>query len=556
VTTQIDLPAAPKKMPSKKSAPTIADVAHGRKHFNLADEPWIDVIYNGRIEKVGLRDLFLEAHQIQSLATVDVLARFALWRTFIAFTHLLSNSDPSLKGRLLDSVGFDPSAVNEVFAEHHERLWLIHPTFPFAQNLNPTTLAATTEVSVGTLGALLIDVPGGSSQAWFTRPGDAPIALAEAEAAHALLARWFYGPSGNSPKIANAELGALTRTEGGRALWGNRDLTHAVRTGDNLFQTLVGNLTAIDGASIALLGDDWIGPGGAALVAADGLLASTVTGSGALLVDDLSGRFSAVVTGSAPVRKDKLKVLLARDDPKNDMTGWSDPHTGVIRTTKISKSGVQTIEDKRIHIPPIAGFRFLHTYARNLVTPKATNRLRGILTVADLKFGRAAADATPHLEFAIIESGAGTMNVSFTQISHIELPASRFVTDPTLAESLYEILDFVYGEDASSARRSLWAAVTIATRTKDSVRDKFADNAERDLLNRIESATAEIVDRVTADPDPISDEEILAFRRRCALAALDAYETAIQPIYTGSYAASIADGRRHLLAKIPKEQTT
>jgi len=549
-------PAQSPKSPKKAGeVPTISSVAHQRNFFNLADEPWIEVIRSGSIEFVSLCELFSDALHIDSIGHADPLERIAFWRFLIALTHLYNHRDENLKQRLSSKEGFDPSVVERMFAELSDRLWLIHPTAPFAQNLTSTVLEPESTVTIKDLGALLLDVPGDSTKAWFSRPVDAPVSLSPQEAAAAVLTRWFCGPSGNTSRIESASLGTLKRTEGGRSFWSIRGLTQMFRTGENLFLTLVGNLTPVSGSRVALFDTDWMGPHGAQTVLRETLLASTVTGCGTLLIDDGSNEFSNVVVSSTPVIPDVAKALMVRDDVKKSQAGWRDPHLGIVRTTSAKKNGTSVVEDYRVMVPPMRSFNFLHRFCEKAATPDGLD-LFGVFATQNLMYGATAAQATESLELIVSEMGGATTSPIIKSLSLNDLPAHLFVTDPATSEAVHAALGFIYGSKSVTSVLRFAVRKALRDENKPTVGDLMAKQAEEELLNGIDEISSNVVELIIANGSQLSDAELIEFRRELARATVNAFDSVTSTFTSPTYSSSIAQARTDLYRLFPKEQNT
>lgn len=541
---------------------------HNRIWFNLADEPWIDVVYpDGHTSRIGLRELFATAHEIRDLAVAEPLSRMATWRFLIALTYLLiqegkhfPSAVDSLAVSLRDNHGFDANQIEKLFEEIAERLWLIHPEHPFAQTLRPEHLTDSTKLQG--LNNLIVTAPGDSSRAWFVRSNDVGESITESQAALALLTRWFYANSGNTTKIkVGAEI--FGRTEGGRGLWGPRDLTHVLRKGSTLFSTLISNLDTLTakGTSVALLSDGWFGAGGLALVRGDPLLAATISGAGALLVDNLPGALSAVVVGPTPLPKGVAKQMLERwtvDMPG----GWVDPHCVFIRTTKaaVGKRAAKT-EQRTIQLRgDVDDFAVIHRYLTDISNPVQSNaEVFGVANPSKLVCGPRSVEAAPGLEVLCADIGGTTTSVTYNDARTVQLPPSVLTADPKLAALLSETLDIVYGDRRIRARlrRAVSTALTDLGGKPPDVVDALIKHADRAFLAKIDALTHKVIEDVSMKNTPLSPTEENDFERQVARSALDAFDATIAGLRDSArYVAGIAKSRQKLRAAIPRNNTT
>lgn len=554
---------------SKLKTELVALTMHNRIWFNLADEPWIEVVYlDGHTRRVGLRELFATAHEILDLAVVEPLSRMAMWRFLIALTYLLNQDGKhlpvtvdKLAASLQNNTGIEPTRVKDLFDKFTERLWLIHPEHPFAQTLRPEYVADNTKPPKG-LNNLIVTAPGDASKAWFVRANDVGENITAPQAALALLARWFYANSGNTTKIkiSSEEFG---RTEGGRGLWGPRDLTHVLRKGSTLFRTLVSNLDTLTakGTSIGLLSDGWFAPGGLALVRDDPLLTASISGAGALLVDDPTGRFSAVIVGPTPLPKGVAKQMLEHWDVDTP-GGWADPHVILLRKAKAANGKrAAKIEQQTIRLRgDVEDFAYIHRYLTDIASPGQSNaEVFGVVNPSALVCGARSIEAAPGLEVLCAATGGSATSVTYNDTRTVQLPHSVLTTDPQLAALLSETLDVVYGDHRSRARlaRALRTALTDSGDKPPDVVAALIKRADRVFLAKIDALTRKIIEDVTIQNAPLSDVEENDFERKVALATLDAFDATVAGLRDSArYVAGIAESRQKLRAAIPWNNTT
>lgn len=106
--------------------------------LNLLDTPWIPVRSpDGRIESLGLLDLFERAHRIESLAETSPPNLVALYRLLLAIVHRALTRH---QGRWTDRDrarwlrhGLPADALAAYLAHWRDRFWLFHPNHPFMQ---------------------------------------------------------------------------------------------------------------------------------------------------------------------------------------------------------------------------------------------------------------------------------------------------------------------------------------------------------------------------------------------------------------------------------------
>lgn len=155
----------------------------------------------GSLEWVGLRELFLRAHEVTDLALAVPPAAAGLWRILYAMAFRISGLDAARstaeawlldRHRLLErGAGFDRRRVEEYFGP--DRFDLFHAQRPFLQD---PRLRAECAKSSG-VNKLVFSRPSGSNQVWFEHFDDAAtVPLTAPEAAWHLIAQVYYGAAG------------------------------------------------------------------------------------------------------------------------------------------------------------------------------------------------------------------------------------------------------------------------------------------------------------------------------------------------------------------------
>ncbi|AUH40559.1 type I-E CRISPR-associated protein Cse1/CasA [Streptomyces sp. CMB-StM0423] len=181
-------------------------------YFDLRSRPWIPVRTADGARAVGLRELFLDAHRVESLAVGLPPAASGLLRILCAMAARLSGLDAlsdstvwlDRRYELLQAArGFEPSVVEEYFAEHGGRLRLHDPVRPFLQD------PRLDEQCAGRSGVnkLVMARPAGNNQVFFGHFTDGEqVPLPSSEAALHLIAQMYYGPSGQcTPRTVDGQ---------------------------------------------------------------------------------------------------------------------------------------------------------------------------------------------------------------------------------------------------------------------------------------------------------------------------------------------------------------
>jgi CRISPR system Cascade subunit CasA len=212
--------------------------------------------------RVGLRELFVRAHEIEDLALPIPPAASGLWRVLYAVTARITGLDDP---KYLDDGGrlawlaerrkyfgkrqFDADRVAEYFVRFGAEFDLFGAGGrPFLQD---SRLVAQCPKASG-VNKLVFLRPAGNNHAWWSHTfDDRPVALEPAQAAWWLLAQLFYGASGR----------CSTRTVGGQSSASTKagPLRGAISfhpLGENLFESLLAGLPGPSSADDADLAAD------------------------------------------------------------------------------------------------------------------------------------------------------------------------------------------------------------------------------------------------------------------------------------------------------------
>ncbi len=200
----------------------------GPPAFDLRDEPWIPVRTLAGTKQVGLRDLFLHAHEIEDLAIPVPPAASGLMRILCVMTARISGLDDPDSGAdewlaernaaLLKPEGFDPGAVGGYFdrPDLADRFFLFGGERPFLQD----PLLARQCAKTAGVNKLAFGRAAGNNHVWWGPHSDVDASsLSSAQAAWSLIAQHYYGPSGrcsartvDGTSQANSTAGPLRKT--------------------------------------------------------------------------------------------------------------------------------------------------------------------------------------------------------------------------------------------------------------------------------------------------------------------------------------------------------
>ena len=203
--------------------------------FNLVDEPWILVNdHQGRPAEVGLRELFVRAHEFVEIVESSPLCIAGELRLLIALAHRIVDGpiDDKSWERVWHAGRFDSQQVDGYLRKWENRFNLFSPSHPFYQSRMG---AETSEIS-----KLTFELPStGNGALLFGH--EVGLSLSPAEAARQLLAHQVFALGGTMSYWPGHP----------ETLTGNKDAPSAryaqvFLSGRNLFETITLNLMEYD----------------------------------------------------------------------------------------------------------------------------------------------------------------------------------------------------------------------------------------------------------------------------------------------------------------------
>lgn len=193
--------------------------------YDLLTRAWIPVREGETRSKIGLRELFLHAHELTDIEASPPPAASGLWRALTVMAARITGLDDTslpieewgeLQGEVLDAGRFDPAAVEKYFAKFAGRFDLFDEDRPWLQD---PRLREQCKTSSG-VNKLVLYRPAGNNQVWFNHvTARNPLPVPADEAVFHLLIQLYYGPSGqctprtvNGVSERNTKAGPLRRT--------------------------------------------------------------------------------------------------------------------------------------------------------------------------------------------------------------------------------------------------------------------------------------------------------------------------------------------------------
>jgi CRISPR system Cascade subunit CasA len=208
--------------------------------FSLAEQPFVPVRYlDGRLGRVGLRELFTQAHTIADIEAPTPPSGAAMLRVLYGMAfRIAARMEPRLadpdtvedirlwlraRNTVLEQAAFDPAQVNAYFDTAEAGLDLLDPARPAFQDprLPEQCVDAKGNANPSGINKLVAGRPTGVNGAvLFGHSSDAsPVPIEPGSAVWELLAQLYYGPSGQCTprrvedrKHGNGEAGPLRST--------------------------------------------------------------------------------------------------------------------------------------------------------------------------------------------------------------------------------------------------------------------------------------------------------------------------------------------------------
>ncbi|MDB4872927.1 MAG: CRISPR-associated protein Cse1 family, partial [Gemmatimonadales bacterium] len=112
--------------------------------FDLIERRWLPVRIDGVPATVGLRDLFLQAHEVTDVDVGLPPAASGLWRLLTVLAARVTGLDAAGRGgveswharreELLNVGAFDRNMIDTYFERYRDRFDLFHPQRPWLQD--------------------------------------------------------------------------------------------------------------------------------------------------------------------------------------------------------------------------------------------------------------------------------------------------------------------------------------------------------------------------------------------------------------------------------------
>ncbi|WP_433501818.1 type I-E CRISPR-associated protein Cse1/CasA (plasmid) [Sphaerimonospora sp. CA-214678] len=193
--------------------------------YDLLTREWLPVRAADERRRVGLREVFLQAHELSDIEAALPPAASGLWRVLAVIAARVTGLDDvtlsadewlDRREEVLESGRFDPAQVGDYFERYASRFDLFDAGRPWLQDPRLRDQCAK---SSG-INKLVLTRPAGNNQVWFTHFTDvAAVPVPTEEAVWHLLAQLYYGPSGRCTSRtvagrseANSKAGPLRRS--------------------------------------------------------------------------------------------------------------------------------------------------------------------------------------------------------------------------------------------------------------------------------------------------------------------------------------------------------
>lgn len=209
------------------------------RSFNLVEEPWIPCATRDGPVRLGIRQVLLQAHEIDSIGDPSPLVEIALHRLLLAVLHRVfgPNTDDDWE-RYWEAGKWCQDELEDYLSKWKDRFDLFSETHPFYQ-------AADLTVDEASLDAyrIVLELSPYNNRMFSHTDRTNPPALSPGEAARALVAYLSFNPGGTVGKRFGA--GPTSARSGPLA-----GAAVCLLTGDTLFQTLALNMVRYDGSGM------------------------------------------------------------------------------------------------------------------------------------------------------------------------------------------------------------------------------------------------------------------------------------------------------------------
>jgi CRISPR system Cascade subunit CasA len=211
--------------------------------YNLIDEKWITCASRDGTQKMGLRDLLLNAQHLREIESPNPLIIAALLRVLLALIHRVLDGPRQHKDwvSLYSSGKFPIDRFDEYFNTYRARFDLFSETHPFYQTAELTNLDAQKNASPISAATIVMELASGNNKTIFDHStDDIPPELTPEQAAQYLITCQCFALGGLNKKTTNLF--------GFQQSYLNASMVSGIfiaLSGESLFETLMLNLLLI-----------------------------------------------------------------------------------------------------------------------------------------------------------------------------------------------------------------------------------------------------------------------------------------------------------------------
>jgi len=222
--------------------------------YNLIDEPWISCSSRDGTQKMGLRDLVKNAHELREIESYNPLTVVALLRILLAIVHRVMDGPRKEKEwvKLFTAGKFPTECFDTYFQTFFNRFDLFSDTYPFYQTAGLSILDSTGNESPVSVATIMLERASGNNKTLFDHTtDDTLVQLTPEQVAHALITNQMFALGGLNKKTTNHF--------GYQQSYLNAAMVSGIfiaLSGESLFETIMLNLLLPGLYSLGWGGDD------------------------------------------------------------------------------------------------------------------------------------------------------------------------------------------------------------------------------------------------------------------------------------------------------------